>query len=126
MVCSVCYDWQFGKCCRRTNFLCLTPDPRRTRNSTVKKSYCQRSRRPKVGNKTSEGFFFSVADPDPTFHFDADPDPTFHFDADPVWIRIQHKMEYKGHKIKNVSPAFWDAMLRLTLKRQDYVKFLKQ
>jgi hypothetical protein len=25
----------------------------------------------------------SVADPDPTFHFDADRDPTFHFIADP-------------------------------------------
>jgi hypothetical protein len=69
-------------------------------------------------------FLASIADPYSAFHFDTDPDPTFHFDADPVWVRIQHKKDYKGHKIKNVSPTFWDAMLRLTLKRQGYVQFL--
>ncbi len=31
----------------------------------------------KVGGKAS------VADPDPTSHFDADPDPAFDFDANP-------------------------------------------
>jgi hypothetical protein len=123
LICSVCYERQFGKCCRRTNFFCLTPDPRRTRNSTVKKSSCQRSPRPKV-TKHQKVFFLVLRIRIQLFILMRIRLVTFHFDADPVCIRIQHKMEYKGHKIKNVRPIFWETMLLLTLKRQDYVQFL--
>ncbi len=119
---SVSYEWQFGKYCRRTNFLCLTPDPRRTRNSTVKKSSCQRSPRPKVTKHWD--VFSQYCGSVSGFSLWCGSGSDFHFDADPVWIRIQHKMEYKGHKIKNVRPIFWETMLLLTLKRQDYVQFL--
>ncbi len=49
------------------------------------------------------------------------PEPQLFSLAEPDLIRIQHKMKYKNQIIEN--EKFWETVLLLTLKMQDFVQF---
>ncbi len=53
----------------------------------------------------------SVADPDPSFHFDAEPDPSYYFDADldPAWhfdADPEHTFHFDADPNPDPDPSF--------------------
>jgi hypothetical protein len=65
----------------------------------------------------------SVVEPEPELFAFAEPE--FHSGSGWIWIWIQNKTEYKSltkSKYQNEMTTFWDTMLLLALKRQDFVE----